>query len=29
MLRWILAGDQVPDPECKVVPLEDVRAGTI
>lgn len=27
ILRWILAGDQVPDPECRVVPLADVRAG--
>jgi len=29
LLRWILAGEQVPDPECKVVSLEDVRAGRL
>ena len=29
ILRWTLAGDQVPDPECKVIPLEDVKAGGI
>ena len=27
ILRWILAGEQVPDPECQVVALEEVRAG--
>lgn len=26
VLRWILAGDAVPDPECKIVALEDVKA---
>lgn len=29
LLRWTLAGDQVPDPECKIVPLADVQAGKI
>lgn len=29
LLRWILAGDEVPDPECRVINLEDVRAGRI
>ncbi len=27
ILSWILAGEQVPDPECKIVSLDDVRAG--
>ncbi len=27
ILRWTLAGDQVPDPECQVVPLSQVKAG--
>ena len=29
ILRWILAGEKVPNPECRIVPLEDVRAGRI
>ncbi len=29
LLRWTLAGDQVPDPECEVVTLEDVKAGRV
>lgn len=28
ILRWILAGDAVPDPECKIVSLEDLRADS-
>ena len=27
ILRWILAGEQVPDPDCRVVPLASVRSG--
>lgn len=27
ILRWILAGDRVPDPECEIVSLKDVKAG--
>ena len=27
ILRWTLAGDQVPNPECEIVSLEDWKAG--
>ena len=27
LLRWILAGEDVPNPECKVVPLADLVRG--
>jgi hypothetical protein len=29
LLRWILAGEAVPDPECRLVSLADVQAGKI